>query len=342
MEELFVKNNSLIAQKDWETTIMELKDTKYSSNQEKLKDAILNSVKIRIPQKRFGIFFSGGVDSTTIAYLCKHYSNYSDKTGKQTGFKSDFDFICYTVGYNNAEDVIVAQKAAKQLGFKLKVIKLELDGVEKILKKVIKLLDLKFSPKDSDKNDSTGSYQNITNIVAAGVATVVYAAVKEAKKDKIDVFFSGLGSEEIFAGYQRHADAGNKDINTATKHENEDTYNADNINEECWQGLKKIWARDLLRDCTLAKKLKFTALTPYLDKDVILNAMAIDAKEKISPENKKIILRKISESLGIPKEFAWRKKKAAQYGSAVDKAIEKLAKRNGFKYKLEYLRNLSH
>ncbi len=305
MQELFIKNNTLISQKDWETIIKELKETKFASNQDRLNNAIINAVTSRIPNKKFGVFFSGGVDSTTIAYLCKK-------------FKANF--TCYTVAYNNAEDLIVAQKAAKQLSFKIKVIKLELGDVEKILKKVIKLLDLKFNYEDS--------YQNITNIVAAGVATVVYAAVKEAKKDKINTFFTGLGSEEIFAGYQRHADAGN--INSA------------NINEECWNGLKKMWARDLIRDCTLAKKLKFTALTTYLDKEVILNAMAIDAKEKINHGHKKIILRKISEDLGLPKEFAWRKKKAAQYGSAVDKAIEKLAKKNGFKYKIEYLKHLSN
>ena len=41
--------------------------------------------------------------------------------------------------------------------------------------------------------------------------------------------------------------------------------------------------------------------------------------------------------LGLKKEFAFRKKKAAQYGSNFDKAILKLAKKNGFKYKKEYL-----
>lgn len=335
MEELFIKNNQLVPQKDWETTIRELKQTKYGSNQEKLKDAIIHAVKTRIPKTKFGIFFSGGVDSTTIAYICKNYSNtLANKKSKD----SKTDFICYTVGYNNAEDMIVAQKAAKQLGFKIKVIKLDLDDVEKILKKVINILNLKFTlDKSSSKDSFNESYQNITNIVAAGVAAVVYAAVQQAKKDKINIFFGGLGSEEIFAGYQRHADAGS----IGTSNINKNSINEDNINEECWNGLRMMWARDLLRDCTLAKKLKFTALTPYLDKDVILNAMAIDAREKISHEQKKIILRKISESLGLPKEFAWRKKKAAQYGSAVDKAIEKLAKKNGFKYKLEYLKHLS-
>ncbi|MBI2135972.1 asparagine synthase [Candidatus Woesearchaeota archaeon] len=337
MAELYLKEGKLIPENYWQNLILTLKQTKYFSNQDKLKASIINAVTSRIPKKRFGIFFSGGVDSTTIAYLCK---NYSDKKQKTKNSKADPDFTCYTVGYNNAEDVIVAQKAAKQLGFKIKVVKLGLADIEKILKKVIKLLNLKFLAKDSTPNNS---YQNITNIVAAGVATVVYAAVKEAKKDKINIFFSGLGSEEIFAGYQRHADAGNKDILTADiKYGSKDTGSSDNINEECWNGLKKMWKRDLVRDCTLAEKLKFTALTPYLDREVMLNAMAIDAKEKINAEHKKIILRKISEDLGLPKESAWRKKKAAQYGSAVDKAIEKLAKNAGFKYKLEYLNMLSN
>ena len=41
-----------------------------------------------------------------------------------------------------------------------------------------------------------------------------------------------------------------------------------------------------------------------------------------------------------PEEFAWRKKIAAQYGSGFDKAMEKLAKRNKFKTKKEYLLSL--
>ena len=37
------------------------------------------------------------------------------------------------------------------------------------------------------------------------------------------------------------------------------------------------------------------------------------------------------------KEFAFRPKKAAQYGSNFDKAILKIAKLKGHKYKKEYL-----
>ena len=117
------------------------------------------------------------------------------------------------------------------------------------------------------------------------------------------------GSEEIFAGYQRHLDA--KDPHA-----------------ECWNGLKNMWQRDFVRDVTIAKALGITVLCPFLDEDLIIKSMGIPADKKINKEFKKIILREIAEELGLPKEFAWRPKKAAQYGSYFDKALIKLAKKS--------------
>ena len=65
--------------------------------------------------------------------------------------------------------------------------------------------------------------------------------------------------------------------------------------------------------------------------------MKIHPKLKIDNDTKKIILRLLAINLGLKKEFAMRKKVAAQYGSNFDKAIEKLAKRNDFKIKGDYL-----
>ena len=128
-----------------------------------------------------------------------------------------------------------------------------------------------------------------------------------------------MGSEEIFAGYERHNQA-------------------ENIQEECWQGLKLMWSRDLVRDFNLAKELNIKIKTPFLDKELIEYAMKLPAEWKIVREKKKVILREVAEEfLG---EFAWRKKKAAQYGSCFDKAIAKLAKKNGFKLKKDWLDSL--
>ena len=77
-----------------------------------------------------------------------------------------------------------------------------------------------------------------------------------------------------------------------------------------------------------------------MDENVIKLAMQIDAKHKISNEQKKIVLREIAEEMGLDKEFAWRKKLGAQYGSKFDRAIEKLTKTNNFKTKGDYLMSL--
>ncbi len=285
-----VKNGKLVSEAEWKRYISGLEKITKKSNKKKLTETIINSVKKRIPKKRFGIMFSGGVDSSLIAFLCK---------------KLKANFICYSAGIEGSEDLEYAERIAKKYGFKLRSRVYILDEVEEIVKNVAKIM------KKIKKYDP----------VTIGVASVEYAAAMLARKDKVNTFFGGLGSEEIFAGYERHLLAKDK-------------------HKECWNGLKNMWGRDLLRDYTLAKELKFTALTPFLDKEVIISAMGIDINRKINEKQKKIILREIAEELGLAKEFAWRKKKAAQYGSGFDKAIEKLARKNGFRFKNEWLRSL--
>ncbi len=230
--------------------------------------------------------FSGGIDSTFISFIAK---------------QANANFTCYAVGLKESPDIEWAKRVAKELGFKLKKRILSLDEAEKIVKKVVLLF-------------------NEPDAVKISIACVFYTAMEMAAKDGIKQIFSGLGSEEIFAGYERHK--------------------VKDINEECWKGLFSMHKRDLIRDWKLADKFKIKLLVPFLDADVVKLGMQIPGDEKISGEFKKVVLRKIAENIGIPKEIAWRKKKAAQYGSRFDKAISKLAKKNGFKLKKDYLKSL--
>jgi asparagine synthase (glutamine-hydrolysing) len=140
---------------------------------EKLEDAI----SIRMPEEKFGILFSGGLDSTIIASLCK-------LMGKKPGI----DFTCYTAGLAGVQlppDVEYAEKMAEELGLDLKIKIIDLDEVEEYLKDVVPLVE-----------DS--------NVPKVGVALTIYAACIAAREDGIRVMFSGSGADEIFAGYNRH------------------------------------------------------------------------------------------------------------------------------------------
>jgi asparagine synthetase B (glutamine-hydrolysing) len=153
-----------------------------------------------------------------------------------------------------------------------------------------------------------------------GVGSVIFAGVELGIKRDIKVFFTGLGSEEIFAGYQRHELS--KDIQ-----------------EECWKGLKTMFKRDFLRDFSIAEYFNISLRLPFLDEAVILSAMGIPEKDKIKGDMKKIPIRKVAIKEGLPEEFALRKKKAAQYGSGFDKLLRKLA-RNAKIDKLDFIKSL--
>ena len=292
-----VNNGKLISERAWIDFIDSI-ETDFDSletNKERakriLKDKTPESIK-KNKTERFGVLFSGGIDSSLIALIAK---------------KLGYNFTCYSVGLENAKDIEFAEKVADNLGFKLKIKIVSIDEVEEIVKKVVKIL-------------------NEPDFMKVGVGSVTYSASLLAKNDGINTVFTGLGSEELFAGYQRHADAL---VNG---------YAA--VHKSCFEGLKAMWKRDFVRDFSVTKAVGVDIKLPFLDEDVIKTAMSVHPMHKIDQNFKKIILRDAAEELGLPKEFAWRKKLAAQYGSKFDKAIEKLAKKAGFKYKKEYLQSL--
>ncbi|MBW3015458.1 diphthine--ammonia ligase [Candidatus Woesearchaeota archaeon] len=248
------------------------------------------AISKRIPDKEFGILFSGGIDSTLIAFMCK---------------KLGLNPVCYTAalsepGMEEASDLKHAKKIAEVLGLKLKIKTINVKQVEKYLEKIVPLIE-------------------DTKVTKVGVALTLFLALEQAKKDNVKVIFSGLGSEEIFAGYERHK-------------------KSHDINQECLSGLIKLYERDLYRDDVISMYNSIELRLPFLDKRLVDYSLKIPGMYKVDDNRGKIILREVAAALGLPREFAERKKVAAQYGSKFIRAIKKLTKKSKLKYMSDYLR----
>ena len=253
----------------------------------------------------FGVLLSGGVDSSIIAKICKDLGR---------------NFRCFCVGIRGSKDIFYAQKVSDYFNLNLVVKEYSLGEVELLFKEVIDVLPIPVIEEDN----------YIEYIVKLTVSAVNLGSMKLGREE---LFLSGIGAEELFAGYERHSKAV-KGGGTWRGIKIKD------LKDERVNGLKRMYNLVFERDKLISSYISKSLLAPYLADDVIIQALNMKNNQKIDSLNNKKILRNIALDLGVPKEFSDRKKKGAQYGSGFDKAILKLAKKSGFKLKKRYIESL--
>ncbi|MFB6213792.1 MAG: diphthine--ammonia ligase [Candidatus Nanohaloarchaea archaeon] len=251
---------------------------------EKIKDRFLDAVEKRVPEGEVALLFSGGVDSTMVAAALQGL---------------DVEFTCYTAGIQHGNvdaprDVEWAEEVAEEMGLELESYTATLDEVEGTIPE---LVDWVSSPSP----------------VKIGVALPFHLALNGSEQ----VVFSGLGSEQLYAGYSRQKQGA--------------------LNQECLSGLRSLFHRDLYRDDVVAMRNGYELRLPFLDHELVEHALTVPGEFKVSDQHRKLVLRKAAEKIGVPEKVAWRKKTAAQYGSNFDKALSRLAKDSGFDSKQGYL-----
>jgi asparagine synthase (glutamine-hydrolysing) len=145
---------------------------------DRLAKAISESVRKRIPvsERSFGVFLSGGLDSSIIACIVSELSQ---------------NVTYYVLGDENSEDVKFARLLGERLGI-LEAIKVIPIPHDDLLDELIETLVY-----------HTESYN--PSVISNGLAT--YLLSKEVNKDGLQVVLSGEGADELFCGYNLGARA---------------------------------------------------------------------------------------------------------------------------------------
>ena len=197
----------------------------------------------------------------------------------------------YAVGAEGSKDVEAAIYASKFLNLDLKICEVSEEMVREALPDVVRAI-------------------GDDNLMKVGVGLTTYFATKLACEDNLKVAISGQGADELFGGYKRYL----KSFVDGT------------LNYDLRVDMSNMYHVNLERDdaCSMLNGVELRL--PFLDKNLVELVLNIPDNKKIvsmHDDMRKSILRKLAFEEGLDYEIAYRPKKAAQYGTGIDKILRK-------------------
>ncbi|AMD17580.1 asparagine synthetase [Methanobrevibacter sp. YE315] len=197
----------------------------------------------------------------------------------------------YAVGAEGSKDVEAAIYASKFLNMDLEICEVTEELVREALPEVVNAI-------------------GDDNLMKVGVGLTTYFATKMVKEDDIKVAISGQGADELFGGYKRYL----KSFVDGT------------LNYDLRVDMSNMYHVNLERDdaCSMLNGVELRL--PFLDKKLVELVLNIPDNKKIvsmHDDMRKSILRKLAFEEGLDYEIAYRPKKAAQYGTGIDKILRK-------------------
>ena len=197
----------------------------------------------------------------------------------------------YAVGAEGSKDVEAAIYASKFLNLPLEICEVTEEMIRDALPDVVNAI-------------------GDDNLMKVGVGLTTYFATKMVAEDGIKVAISGQGADELFGGYKRYL----KSFVDGT------------LNMELREDISNMYHVNLERDdaCSMLNSVELRL--PFLDEKVVELVLNIPDNKKIvsmHDDMRKSFLRKLAFEEGLDYEIAYRPKKAAQYGTGIDKILRK-------------------
>jgi len=258
-----------------------------------LQTLLQRSVKNRVlGLKEVAVAFSGGLDSSTIAFLAK---------------KSGVDVHLIHVSLENQPETEHAKNVAEKLKLPIHVYLYHEEDVEKVLPKVLWLIEEPDPLKTS-------------------VGIPICWTAEKAAEMNFKVILAGQGADELFGGYKRYICDYSR-------------YGSEKVRNRIFKDIVRMFEVNFERDFKICNYHNVELRLPFATYQMAKFAADLPVELKIETKGdglRKLVLRQAAENLGIPQSMVRKPKKAIQYATGINKTLKKLAARKRLSMK-EYL-----
>ena len=239
-----------------------------------IHDALESAVKRQLMSDvPYGVLLSGGLDSSVISALAEKFSEHRIEDDGQT--RAYWPRLhSFAVGLKGAPDLAMARLVADHIGTVHHEINYTIQEGLDAIRDVIYFIET----------------YDVTTVRAS---TPMYLLARVIKSMGIKMVLSGEGADEVFGGYLYFHKAPS----------------AKDFHEETVRKLSKLHLYDCLRANKSLAAWGVEGRVPFLDKEFLDVAMALDPEAKMCPGQtiEKQILREAFADM-LPAEVAWRQK----------------------------------
>ena len=276
---------------------------------------------------KVGLIFSGGVDSSILAIILKEIASQREELIKQENslnegndeFKGSeikpLNIKLFAVGLENSQDINFSKKIANDLDLELEEIIINEDIIKRYVGDVLTAIE-------------------DANIMKLGVGMTMFIASKFMAEEGYNVAISGQGADELFGGYNRY-------LKHFEDNKLSDAYFA--LDSEIRHDIENMYHVNLERDYAVTNVNGVELRVPFLDKKLVTLALDCPANYKIKDSEdilRRHIFRDVARDFDLPDYVCDRPKKAAQYGSGINKILKKkVLKGFGIEEFVESLKN---
>ncbi len=251
---------------------------------ETLQKLLEQSVRKRVSGTReVAVAFSGGLDSSVVAFLAK---------------KCRANVHLIHVSLENRPEIEEAKKAADELSLPLQVYLFREADVEKIVSRVVELIE---------EADS----------VKLSIGVPFYWTAKKASEAGFRVLLAGQGADELFGGYQRY-------VNDYL------LYGKTKVRKTMFDDVVRLHESNIERDVKICSFHDVELRLPFASYQIAKFALNLPIELKIERSAdtlRKLVLRKLAMDMGLPSSIVEKRKKAVQYATGINGALKKLAKK---------------